>query len=266
MMSAPVVSCCRRLLVTLLLALLAGCVTQETTPFNKRDQAKAVEAYIALSIAYLRDGNAQMAKESLQKAKALDPDNPALFSATAYLFQWQGEPQLAEQNYRKALSRDPQFSEVRNNYGVFLYSQGRYDEAISELLKVAEDPLYAQRHQAYENLGYCALKKNDSALAIHYFSKALKINENQPNALLEMADLMLQAGNLSAANAHMGRFRDLLKMRQAEASARSYWIELQLARAQGNHDLEASNALKLKGLFPDSEEYRSYLKQGGRIP
>ena len=62
------------------------------------------------------------------------------------------EPDLAEDAFRRARRYGAEQAEVQNDYGVFLYRQARYEDAVVALRRAAEDAdfLPAPWH---ENLG-----------------------------------------------------------------------------------------------------------------
>ena len=85
-------------------------------------------------------------------------------------------------------------------YAGFLDAQGRYPEAIDQLLVAAEDRFYQSRPTVYENLGRSYLRLDDVNNAIAALERAIALNNNQSRALLELAELKLDQQNKGSVN------------------------------------------------------------------
>ncbi|WP_044871947.1 type IV pilus biogenesis/stability protein PilW [Pseudomonas sp. LFM046] len=235
-------------------ALLAACVSTGHVDPMKTDKGRdaARDAYIELGIGYLKQGATERAKVPLKKALELDPSNADANAALALVFQTEMEPDLADQHYRKALSSGDD-ARILNNYGTFLYEQGRYKDAYARFQQAAEDNLYPERSRVFENLGLTALKMNDQALAKQHFDKALRLNRQQPLALLEMAQLSFDEKQYVPARDYYERFTKI-----APQNARSLLLGARLATVFDDRDQAASLGLQLKRLYPGTPEYQQY--------
>jgi type IV pilus assembly protein PilF len=233
-----------------LLVTLAGCVTESTgglpDPAAPPDR---VQAQLDLARGYLEQGNTERARASLNKALEIDSRAVEAHVLLAVLNAAEKEDALAERHFRIALSIDPDNSQALNNYGSFLYEQGRYEEAVGHLRKLVKDTDYRARSQAYENLGLAELRINDVTAAEESFSRALQLNYAQPRASLELAQMAYDRGNYRAASEYYDGFRS-----QARQTARSLCLGMKLAQQTGDTDRMASYALALNNLFPNSPE------------
>ena len=172
--------------------LLAGCVRTGGTvdPMStKEGRAQARDAYIQLGIGHLQQGSTEKAKEPLRKALELDSSSAEAYSALAVVYQYELEPKLADDSYRKAISLSDGETRILNNYGGFLYEQKRYPEAKERFEQASKDNLYQERARVFENLGMTALMMKQRAEARAYFERALRLDARQARALLEMAEL-----------------------------------------------------------------------------
>lgn len=124
-------------LFLLVVSLLAGCETtgkvNPMTTQKGRDEAR--KAYVQLGIGYLQVGQNERAKVPLRSALELDASDPDANAALALVFQSEGENELAEQHFRKAISRSDGDARILNNYGSFLYEQKRYKDAYETFRK-----------------------------------------------------------------------------------------------------------------------------------
>jgi len=243
--------------LSLAILLLAGCVSDGGEPKRKVNTQAQVDALLGLGVGYIRNQEYARAKENLTKALSIDPGSASAHNLFGLLFQLEGEPDLADSYFRRAIRLDPKLSMARNNYGAFLFEQGRYEDAIEQLEICAEDRLYGARATVFENLGVSYQRLNRSGEAEAAFVKSLQLNPSQGRALLELAEIRFEQNNYVEANQLLLRHSALV-----QPSARSLWLGTRLARVLQNSDDEASQALALKNLFPTSKEFQLY--QGSR--
>ena len=248
----------RAALSILTLSLLAGCVSGGAgDPLASRQgREDAGRAYVQLGLGYLQQGLTEQAKAPLGKALALDSRDADAHAALALVFQAEGEPALAEQHFAKALATQPNDTRIRNNYGSFLYAQGRFGEAQANFRQAAADTLYPERSRVYENLGLTALKLGQAAQARDYLEKALRLNQRQPKALLEMAELSYENRHYVPARDYYDRFSQL-----SDHDARSLLLGSRLARVFDEQGTLAELGQQLQRLYPGTPEYQQYLSE-----
>ncbi|WP_085684614.1 MULTISPECIES: type IV pilus biogenesis/stability protein PilW [unclassified Pseudomonas] len=245
-------------LLLLLTSLCAGCVLSgDYNPMKTskgRDEARA--AYVQLGLGYLQQGMTERAKVPLKKALELDGSDPDANAALGLVFQAEMEPKLADEHFRKALSSRPTDARILNNYGSFLYEEQRYKEAYERFEQAAADTLYPERSRVFENLGMTAAKLGQRDVAQQQLEKALRLNRQQPRALLEMAELSFEDRHYVPARDYYDRFSQL-----SEQNARSLLLAVRLAKVFEDRDKAASAGLQLKRLYPGTPEYQQYLSE-----
>ena len=243
----------RLLVVTGLVMLLAGCVTESNTTKNSGPPAEIVQRQLDLGVGYLRNGEYTRAKEKLNRALELDPKNAVVHQTFGLLFQLEGENELAEDHFKQAIRYDPNSAQSRNSYGAFLFSQQRYHEAVEQLAIASENRFYANRAAVFENLGVAYARINDIENVEYAFTRAMQLNPEQSRALLELAQIHFDQRNYISA-------RDLYKRhaKVSAASPRTLWLCIQLAQLFKDRNEEASCIEALEGIFPASDEYRMY--------
>lgn len=238
--------------VTVLLV-LSGCVTETHRVGRPVDLEKSLQAHVDLGLGYMAQGNLARAKEKLNRAMEIDPNAATVHNAYALLFQLENETEIAEQHFLRAIRLDPKYSAARNNFGAFLFSEGRYKEAIEQLEVGAQDPFYRSRSQVFENLGVCYLKTGDKKSAKEAFDHATSLNPRQTRSILELAELAYEQQDYSQAQNLYKRYLAI-----SEQSARSLWLGIRVAQIFQKNDELASYALMLKNIFPASLEYKMY--------
>ncbi|MBX8508744.1 type IV pilus biogenesis/stability protein PilW [Pseudomonas cichorii] len=248
----------RALLLSCFVMLLVGCVsTGHVDPLKTpqgRDEAR--KAYVQLGLGYFQQGQTERAKVPLKKALELDSSDPDANAALALVFQVEMEPELADQHFRKALSSSNNDARIVNNYGSFLYEQKRYQEAYERFQQAAADNLYPERSRVFESLGMTALKLNNREEAREHFTKALRLDRQQPRSLLEMAELSYEDGHYVPSRDYYDRFSQL-----SEQNARSLLLGIRLAKVYDDRNKAASFGLQLKRLYPGTPEYQQYLSE-----
>lgn len=236
--------------------LLVGCVSQRSGGAQEVDLDKALEAYVKLAIGYIENRNRESARHHLRKAFELDKNSAQATAAQALLYQIEGETELAEENFKRALRLDPDLSQARNNYASFLYAHERYQEAFEEFTRVSRNLDYNNRDLALLNLGRTALKMGNKERAKAAFEHAYNLNPRIPSLLLELAQISFEEEDYALAKRYLDRYGDL-----ARQSAQSLLLNIKIERIFGNKDKESSHAMALKNRFPYSKEYLEYKRE-----
>lgn len=249
-------------LAVLLAVLLSGCVTTtEGSIYTNTgvDKKAALDSHVQAARDYLQRGDTDNALRHLRKAVEIDPNAAEVHATTAYAYELTRDTKLAEEHYRKALRADPTLSSARNNYGVFLFKQGRIEEARREFRVAVDDTLYTRRFDAFYNLAMCDLKLGKVADAQENLERSLALNRQYAPAMLELAGIYLDQGKADTAQQLYENFRT-----RSRQNAHSLWLGVRIAAANNNQDALASYALALKNLFPESEEYADYQREFGQ--
>ena len=233
--------------------LLQACVTTTTGNKNTLNKDKAFDTRIQLVLSYVHQGNRDLARTNLERARDLNRSDPRIHNATALLYQLEGEPKLAEQEFKIATAKDPNFAAAFNNYGVFLASHDRQKEALAAFQSSADNLEYDRRDVALTNLGQTALELGLTEKAKASFEHAIRINPKSVSPLVELAEIEFNERNYAKAKSYLDRAE-----RVAKKTPRGLWLGIRLERIFGNKDREASLALALKNLYPYSTEYLEY--------
>lgn len=231
---------------------LTGCVTTGDQARKPADPQAARDAYIQLGLGYMQQGETDRAKAPLSEALKLDPNSASAHTALALVYQQEGEYPPAEEHFRSALRVEGDNPRILNNYGAFLLSQERFDEALKHFEKASTDTLYSERSRVFENLGLTHRMMGDAEQAKVSFERALRLNSRHPRSMLELARLEFQEQNYVPAWDYYRRFEQL-----SGQSAASLWLGVQLARRFEDHNRAASYALQLRRLYPSSAEARA---------
>ncbi|MGH1485696.1 MAG: type IV pilus biogenesis/stability protein PilW [Cellvibrionaceae bacterium] len=245
-----------------LVLLLSGCVQTVQTNSNTGriiNKQKALDSYIALGMAYLRQGTRDLARRNFEKALEVNPRSHEAHNGMGLLYKLTGEIELSEKSFKRSLRENKKFSPARLNYGVFLYTQGRYQEAIDNFEVASQDLTYDRRALALAYVGQSALKLNSKVRAKSAFEHSLNVDNNLALAMVELAQIAFDEEDYSAAKQYIDRFATV-----SRPSSKSLWLGVQIERIFGNQDKEASYAIALKNLHPYSKEYLEYKRLLGQ--
>lgn len=139
----------RRLLFIALFALTA-CVSQ--------NQMTRSAARVQLGVAQYREGDYGAAVATLREGAHLDPGSWRAWNALAIVYIAQGETELAEDAFDRALRVGGNEAEILNNRGTLYVRTGRMDEAIGAFELALRDLDYRNPAMIHSNMSYALLQ------------------------------------------------------------------------------------------------------------
>ncbi|MDO5050396.1 MAG: type IV pilus biogenesis/stability protein PilW [Moraxella equi] len=257
----------------LLTALLAGCqstsqssstVYQGTDPSQrKRDKSELAQARTALAGQFIAQRQLDAAKRQLDEALEADSRYAPAYDMMGNLLRVEGSPSnvaKADEYFKKAISLDPEFTQARNNYGVYLSERGRYQEAI-EQFNIAGGTLgYRNRAGALENLGLTYLKMNNPAAAEVAFNKAMETERGTVVAKMEMIDILINRRESLKAKEYFEDLKSLSQMHGQPMPPRLIYQGIRLNILQNNRQEIQRLSSQLLSQYPLSDEAKK-LKQ-----
>lgn len=142
-------------------------------------------AQVAPRLAVLHDrlGNEQRALAEYKQALQAHASDPALLNDYGYFCYERGQLEEAEQYFREALKKNPEYRRAWVNLAVVLVQQGRENEGMGAFSKVLSP------EEAYTNLGVLLAKqgkREESRQALH---RALELVPNLRHAQQLLAHL-----------------------------------------------------------------------------
>ena len=234
---------------------------QSPTTMVKKDPEKAVKVRTQLAAEYIKSGDLDSAKRTLDQALEMNSRDSAANMMMGILLQQEGSKvsmDKADAYFKRAISADPKNAQARNNYGTYLYQIERYNDAIEQLNVAGTTLGYDQRYKALENVGRIYLKLGDMSNAEKSFKQALQVNRDSYISMLELSEIFYLKQQTAAATQLYEQF--VRGVGQKNQGARALWIGIRNARA--NSDTMGMQALvnQLRALFPESPEYQRYLQ------
>ena len=198
-----------------------------------------------LGLAYYKLGKYTFALEYLDRSLKIDDKNAVTYQVIASINERSNKLEQAQLYYDKALKLAPDNFDIVTSYAVFLFHQDRNDEALREFNRVADAPFYKKKWVAYTYLGYYDLKNKQTRQAEKRFYYALKANEYYAPALLEMARIRFDKGEMMSARAYIERY-----FGQAGKTQEGLQLAIKIENALQSYDMVEQYQLELKREFP----------------
>lgn len=214
---------------------------------------------VKLGVGYMQKGSYEYALSKFRRAIEIDSSYPDAHYAIALLYDKLGKPDAAKQHFETAISLNPSYSDAYNAYAAFLCRNQEYDAADEQFRKALSNPLYRSPQLVQLNAGICAVNAKQYERAEGYFRKVLQSNPKEPVALYQMAKLNYESGRYLQARAYIQRFSSA-----TSPAPQGLWLGVQIERKMGDKSAEASYALSLRKLFPDSEEAHQLRESSNR--
>jgi tetratricopeptide (TPR) repeat protein len=144
---------------------------------NSQPDMLNADFYFDYGAAAEQAGQYVKASELFRKSIELDPDNAARsYNYLGYMWVERSENlEEAGQLIRRALEMDPSNGAYVDSLGWLLFKQGKYQEALTELLRAAE-LLPEPDSVVFEHIGDTFDKLGRNAEAVLYWQKALQLN------------------------------------------------------------------------------------------
>jgi type IV pilus assembly protein PilF len=245
----------------LVLLLAAGCVTTSTEAprtdaSTTRGETGAprsrAELHTELASLYYGRGSMGVALEELRIATSADPSYAPAHGMFGMVYMDLRENQLANSSFERALELAPTDPDINHNYGWFLCQTGRDRDSVRYFIQAVKNPLYPTPWRSWSAAGLCTLKSNNLKEAEDYFQRALRLEPDEPTALLQLGQIRFRQGSLDEARRLVSRYNRMLT-----PSAESLWLALRVERKLGERTAEQGLATQLRRRFPASPEYRA---------
>ncbi len=138
--------------------------------------------------------------EYYKKALEVDPDNNDARFGLASLLDKAGRSAEADSVYLEAIKRAPENPGIKRAYGLFLESQGRYDEAVKYLKEVL--PIFKddkEVHEALMNAGIKSKKPELLEIALESVNYLISKDSSNYTYFLKRADIYERMGKYQKA-------------------------------------------------------------------
>ena len=246
-------------IAAVLLVLVTGCVSTTTEgpstaagpqTGESNDPRNRARLRTELASLYYSRGNMAVALEELRLAVAADKNYAPAHAMFGMVYMELNENQLAQSSFERAYSLAPTDPDINHNFGRFLCQTGRAPDSARYFLQAVKNPLYPTPWRSYSAAGVCALRAGNLKDAEDYFLRALRLEPDEPTALLQLGHLRYKQNNMEEAQKLVLRLNKLLT-----PTAESLWLAIRIERKLGGRAAEQSYAIQLRRRHPTSPEY-----------
>jgi arylsulfatase A-like enzyme/Flp pilus assembly protein TadD len=143
------------------------------------------QAMTALARALMYQGNTDEARQWVQKALKLNPQNYRAWYELGFIEAKSNQPRAAIEDYGKSVAIQGNFAAARRELGLLCYQEKDYSAAAEHLAKAIE--LGIESPLVYNNLGISYSQTGQLRKAIESYREALKLDPNLAQAHLNLA-------------------------------------------------------------------------------
>lgn len=241
-----------RLALLAALAALAGCAAPSQSrlaPGKSPEQAASVNEQLAIE--YMKLDKLSTAREFAERAVSQAPRSAEAQMTAGIVYERLEENARADHAFEEAAHLGKNNPDVQNAYAGYLCRRHRVAEGEALFMKVVRNPAYQTPEVGYLNAGVCLRGSNDLA-AEGYLRQALQLRPTMPEALLQLADLMVAKGDADQAALFVQRY-----LGANPAGPEILWLGVEAQRKLGDENMAADYTRRLQQQFPDSPQARA---------
>jgi type IV pilus assembly protein PilF len=222
---------------------------QQPVRTYKKQPAQAAIANMQLAIEYMKLGQLANARDCIERALSQNASNPDVQSTAGLVFERLNEMGKAERAYETAARLSKNDPRIANSYAGFLCRTGKAAAGEKMFNDVARNPLYPTPAVALVNAGVCVRSAGNLLDADRYFTRALAIQPNMPEALLQQGNVAIDRGDAEQA-------RDIVQRYLAvnPPTPEILWLGFRAQRKLGDPVAAAVYARRVQSEFPNSEQ------------
>jgi len=222
------------------------------TDSDEPESRKRATNRLKLAVLYFQDGKNNFALDEVKQAIQIDPNWFEPYGMRGVIYMQTSEFAPAELSFQKALSINPNSSDIKHNYGVLLCRMKRPAEAMKMFGTALADPGYGQRAKTWQEQANCQLAIGQKAEAEASFMHSYELDAGNPVTGFQLASLLFQRGELARAQFYARRVNN-----GERASAESLWLGIKIERSLGSKDAQSQLEAQLRKRFAQSREVLS---------
>lgn len=231
--------------------LLAGCGGSNAVKQAGNEKAhNSAKVHTELAGLYYERDQMGIALSEIELALKADVQYAPAYNVRGLIQMSLRDDKAADEDFLQSLRLDKLNSDAHNNYGWFLCQRGRENESIAQFMAAVKNPLYTTPERAYLNAGLCMQKAGNNKEALSFLQRALRLQPNETQALLAMAEINLAEGDALVARQYFTNFAQ----KTTSLTASQLWLAVRIERRIGDVNAEASYGLQLRKLYPDARE------------
>ncbi len=223
------------------------------TASDEPDARRRARIRQELAVGYFEQGQTTIALDELKQSIAADPTFGEAYNLRGLIYMRLNDFRFSEESFRKALSINPQNSNVVHNLGWLLCQQARYPESMLMFSQALSNPQYGERAKTLMAQGLCQIGAGQAADAELSLLKSYEFDAGNPVTAYNLAKLLFQRDDFVRARFYVRRLNN-----SELANAESLWLGVKVERRMNNRDAMLQLATQLQKRFPQSREAASY--------
>jgi type IV pilus assembly protein PilF len=235
----------------LLAVILGFCVgaCSHNSGFNKASPEVTAATNMQLAIEYLKLGKLAASRDIMERALSEDPGSADVQMTAGLVYERLNDMPKAERAYATAFRLGKGDPNIQNTYAGFLCRTGKAVAGEKLFAEVARSPLYQTPEVALVNAGVCARGTGDVVDAERYFTRALAIRPNMPEAMLQLGNIAFDRGDAAQALEVVQRY-----LAVNPATPELLWLGFRAERKLGDATAAAALARRVQTEFPNSDQ------------
>lgn len=223
------------------------------TASDEPDARRRARIRLELAVGYFEQGQTTIALDELKQSIVADPTFGEAYNLRGLIYMRLNDFRFSEESFRKALSINPQNSNVVHNLGWLLCQQARYPESMLMFSQALSNPQYGERAKTLMAQGLCQIGAGQAADAELSLLKSYEFDAGNPVTAYNLAKLLFQRDDFVRARFYVRRLNN-----SELANAESLWLGVKVERRMNNRDAMLQLATQLQKRFPQSREAASY--------
>jgi glycosyltransferase involved in cell wall biosynthesis/Tfp pilus assembly protein PilF len=237
--------------------------TKQATRILKKDPNDP-NANLTMGLFYLKQEDLIRAIPYLEKATIANKKQGNLWYVLANAHRTLNHYNESEDCFKKAVDLEPDNVEYLKNYGLFLHSANRIEDAMTVLKKAAE--LDSSNYELYNDIGVLCHTIGLYEEAVHYLTSSLEINSHYMLASINLGHAYIALKHLSAAKELIDNLwpmhkqnPELIELKKLHESARlkesaDVDIDTNLTFSDQHFQISTLKIIKSFGLRPEMTE------------
>lgn len=230
-----------------------------TAPAEPADPDRRARVRLELAGLYLSRGQGATALEEVKRALSAKPDMPEAYSLRGLIYDSLGQPELAEDSFKRSLQLAPRDGDVMHNYGWFLCQQKRFNEADALFERTVLQPQYGEVVRTRLAQGVCLARAGRWQEAERALQRSYELDPSNPVTGYNLGEVLLHQGQAERARFYLARVNSV----REQATAQSLWLAARIENRLGNIPARQDLGRQLQGRFPESPE--AFRFEGGRF-
>ncbi|HEY5579904.1 MAG TPA: type IV pilus biogenesis/stability protein PilW [Rhodoferax sp.] len=230
-----------------------GSGVEMMTASDEPDARRRARIRLELAVGYFEQGQTTIALDELKQSIVADPTFGEAYNLRGLIYMRLNDFRFAEESFKKALSINPQNSNVVHNLGWLYCQEARYPESLLLFWQALSNPQYGERAKTLMAQGLCEIRAGRTADAELSLLKSYEFDPGNPITAYQLATLLFQRGDFVRSRFYVRRLNN-----SELANAESLWLGVKVERRMENRDAMLQLATQLQKRFPQSREAASY--------